>query len=307
MPVAPDVQAFLSRLDEMNAPRYGEQPIDVSRKAMDDGAAAVFGPAPPVAYEETTLPGPGGPVPVRIYRPDAAAGSVVYFHGGGWVIGSTVSHHGPCAALAQKAGCTVISVDYRLAPEHPFPAAVDDAWAATAWAYEARDRLGSSGKVAVVGDSAGGTLAAVSALRARDRGMDLALQVLIYPVTDAGLDTPSYTENANGYWLTRDGMAWFYEQYTPEGDDRFHPDVSPLRAPDVSGVCPALVITAEYDVLRDEGEAYARRLEEAGVPVTLTRYDGVVHGFFRCGQVIAAGNAAGDQVAEAVHQAIAAP
>jgi len=287
MTLDPQAKAFLAKLDELGAPRYGEQPTEVARRAMDDGAAGLFGPLEPVPFEDRTVPGPAGPIPVRVYRPENASGAaLVYFHGGGWVLGSVVSAHGVCATLARGSRCTVVSVDYRLAPEHPFPAAVDDAWAATTWVLEHGAELGAPGPVAVGGDSAGGNLAAVVALRARDRQLPLAFQLLVYPVTDADLDTASYRENAEGYWLTRAGMEWFWDQYIPEGD-RFHPDASPLRAEDVSGTAPALVITAEYDPLRDEGEAYARRLEEAGVPVTVSRYDGLIHAFFRTPAVIA--------------------
>jgi acetyl esterase len=287
MPLSPDVQEFLSKLDEMGAPRYGEQPTDVARQVMEEGAPVLFGPFEPVPFEDRTIPGPGGPIPVRIYRPERAAGALVYFHGGGWVLGNVKTADGVCATLARRARATVISVDYRLAPEHRFPAAVDDAWAATMWAHEARTELGSTGRLAVGGDSAGGNLSAIVARHARDRGIELALQLLVYPVTDADLETGSYRDNASGYWLTRDGMAWFWDQYMPEGD-RFHPDASPLRADDLRGVAPAVVITAEFDPLRDEGEAYADRLEQAGVEVTLKRYDGLVHGFFRCAAVMAA-------------------
>ena len=287
MPLSPDVQDFLTQLDALGAPRYGEQPTEVARGVMEEGAPALFGPFEPVPFDNRTIPGPGGPVPIRIYRPENPTGALVYFHGGGWVLGNISTVDGVCATLARRAGITVISVDYRLAPEHRFPAAVEDAWAATTWAYAKREELGATGRLAIGGDSAGGNLAAVAARRARDEGMTLALQLLVYPVTDADFDTVSYRDNASGYWLTRDGMVWFWDQYLPAGD-RFHPDASPLRADDLADVAPALVITAEFDPLRDEGEAYAARLERAGVPVTLKRYDGLVHGFFRCAAVLAA-------------------
>ena len=305
MPLDPDVREFLTKLDEMGAPRYGEQPIDVQRQVMESGAPALFGPFEPVPAEDGTIPGPGGPIPVRIYRPENPSGVLVYFHGGGWVLGNLNTVDGVCATLARQAGVTVVSVDYRLAPEHPFPAAVDDAWAATAWAHAAREQFGSSGRLAVGGDSSGGNLAAVVARRARDEGMEIVLQLLVYPVTDADLDTVSYLDNASGYWLTREGMVWFWDQYVPEGD-RFHPDASPLRADDVSGVAPSVVITAEFDPLRDEGEAYAARLEQAGVPVTLRRYDGLVHGFYRCRAVLAASADALEVTSAAVAAAMAA-
>jgi acetyl esterase len=291
MPLSPDVQDFLTQLDALGAPRYGEQPPEVARQVMEEGAPALFGPFEPVPFEDRTIPGPGGPIPIRTYRPENPTGALVYFHGGGWVLGNIRTVDGVCATLARRAGITVISVDYRLAPEHRFPAAVDDAWAATTWAYANREQLGATGRLAVGGDSSGGNLAAVAARRAGDKGMALALQLLVYPVTDADLDTVSYRDNANGYWLTRDGMVWFWDLYVPDGD-RFHPDASPLRAGDLGGVAPALVITAEFDPLRDEGEAYATRLEQAGVPVTLKRYDGLVHGFFRCAAVLAASDEA---------------
>ncbi len=287
MPLSPDVQEYLTNLDKMGGVRYGEQPVEVQRQIMEDGAPALFGPFEPVPVEDTTISGPGGPIPVRIYRPENPSGGLVYFHGGGWVLGGIKTADGVCATLARKAGITVISVDYRLAPEHLFPAAVEDAWAAVEWADARRDELGSSGRLAVGGDSSGGNLAAVVARHARDHGMEIAYQLLVYPVTDANLETTSYIDNAAGYWLTRDGMVWFWDQYVPEGD-RFHPDASPLRAEDLSEVAPALVITAEFDPLRDEGEAYAARLKQAGVAVTLKRYDGLVHGFFRCSAVLSA-------------------
>jgi acetyl esterase len=278
----PQARAFLDRLKELGVPGIGELPPEEARTTQDAAAAVVFGPVAEVPCEDRTIPGPAGAIPVRVYRPSADPAPVfVYFHGGGWVLGSLNTHHGVCATLARLAGCVVCSVDYRMAPEHRFPAALDDAWAATTWiAAHAEELGGLPGAVAVGGDSAGGNLAAVCALRARDTGVPLALQLLVYPVTDADLDTSTYAEFADGYFLTRYSMEWFWGHYLPEGD-RFHPDASPLRAEDLSGTAPALVITAEFDPLRDEGEAYARRLEEAGVPVTLSRYDGMIHGFFR--------------------------
>jgi acetyl esterase len=222
------------------------------------------------------------------------------------VLGSLNTHHGVCATLARRSGCIVCSVDYRLAPEHRFPAALDDAWASVEWAHENAEELGAiPGALAVGGDSAGGNLAAICALRARDSGIPIALQLLVYPVTDADLDTSTYREFADGYWLTRYSMEWFWNHYLPDGD-RFVPDASPLRADDVRGTAPALVITAEFDPLRDEGDAYARRLEEAGVPVTLSRYDGMIHGFFRMPGVVDRANDALAEAVEALRAAFAA-
>ncbi len=307
MGLDPQARAFLDRLAELGAPVFGEQPVEEARRAMEDGAAELFGPLEPVAFEDHSLPGPAGPIPVRVYRPGHAQAPVlVYFHGGGWVLGSVVTAHGVCATLARSAGCAVVSVDYRLAPEHRFPAALEDAWAATVWVAEHSEEIGGRpGALAVGGDSAGGNLSAVVALRARAAGLPLALQLLVYPVLDADLDTSSYREFADGYWLTRYAMEWFWEQYLPEGD-RFQPEASPLRASDLAGVALAHVITAEYDVLRDEGEAYARRLAAAGVPVTLSRYDAQIHGFFRLPAVIDRARDALDEAAAALRAALRA-
>ena len=297
MALDPQAQAWLDRMRELGAPGLGEVPPEEARAVQDETAATIFGPVPDVAWEDRSLPGPAGPIPVRVYRPgDEPAPVLAYFHGGGWVLGGLNTHHGVCATLAQLSGCVVCSVDYRLAPEHRFPAAVDDGWASTTWLAEHAEEIGGRpGALAVGGDSAGGNLAAVCALRARDAGLPLALQLLVYPVADADLETSTYREFADGYFLTAYSMHWFWDHYLP-GGDRFHPDASPLRAEDVSGAAPAVVITAGFDPLRDEGEAYARRLEEAGVPVTLTRYDGMIHGFFRMPAVM---DKANDALAEA--------
>jgi acetyl esterase len=299
-------RAYLDRLAVLGAPPLGEQPVDEARRAGEEASAAMFGATVDVPFDDRTLPGPAGPIPVRVYRPrDDPAAVLLYFHGGGWVLGNLVTHHGVCATLARLAGCVVCAVDYRLAPEHVFPAALEDAWAATTWTAEHAEELGGRpGALAVGGDSAGGNLAAVCALRARDAGLRLALQLLVYPVIDADLESPTYREFADGYSLTADTMRWFWEQYLPEGD-RFHPDASPLRAASLAGVAPALVITAECDPLRAEGEAYARRLEEAGVAVTLSRYDGMIHGFFRMPGVIDRANDALDEAARAIRAAFA--
>lgn len=307
MTLDPQARAFLDQMVELGVPGIGELPPDEARAAGDAAAEAVFGPLVEVPCEDRTIPGPAGAVPVRVYRPgDEPAPVLIYFHGGGWVLGSLNTHHGVCATLARLSGCVVCSVDYRMAPEHRFPAAVEDAWASVTWAAENAEELGGvPGALAVGGDSAGGNLAAVCALRARDAGLSLALQLLVYPVTDADLDTSTYLEFAEGYFLTRYSMEWFWGHYLPEGD-RFHPDASPLRAEDVSGTAPALVMTAGFDPLRDEGEAYARRLEAAGVPVTLTRYDGMIHGFFRMPGVMDKASEALAEAAGALRAAFAA-
>ena len=195
---------------------------------------------------------------------------MVYFHGGGWVLGNIESHESICRAIANASGAIVVTVDYRLAPEHRFPAAAQDAYAATSWVAEHAGEFGGDpGRIAVAGDSAGGNLAAVACLLAKDRnGPRMAFQVLIYPITDYNLHNASYSQFAEGYFLTRSEMAWYWEHYVLKRDDRTHPHAAPCRVDDLSGLPPGLVITAEFDVLRDEGEAYARRLQSAGVPVT---------------------------------------
>ena len=307
MPLDPQAQAYLDRMGELGIPGIGELPAEEARAVQDEAAATLFGPVPDVACEDSSLPGPAGEIPVRVYRQSAEPAPVlVYFHGGGWVLGSLNTHHGVCATLAELSGCVVCSVDYRMAPEHRFPAAVEDAWAVTRWVVEhAAEVSGRPGALALGGDSAGGNLAAVCARKARDADLPIALQLLVYPVTDADLETPTYREFADGYFLTRYSMQWFWDHYLPEGD-RFRPDASPLRADDLSGIAPALVITAEFDPLRDEGEAYARRLEEAGVPVTLSRYDGMIHGFFRMPAVMDKANEALAESASALKAAFAA-
>jgi acetyl esterase len=223
-------------------------------------------------------------VAVRVYRssPEPALPVVVFFHGGGWTIGNVDQYDPIARRIANAADAIVVSVDYRLAPEHPFPAPLDDCWHALEWtAKNAATFGGDPGRLAVMGDSAGGNLAAVCALQARDAGgPELALQVLVYPVTDCDFATESYVENGAGYLLEAPRMQWFFDCYTRAGADPTDWRLSPLRAPDLSHVAPAFVLTAEHDPLRDEGEAYARRLLDAGVPVTKHRYDGQIHLFF---------------------------
>jgi acetyl esterase len=212
----------------------------------------------------------------------------VLFHGGGWVLGSIDDADHGCRAITHAATCVVVSVGYRLAPEHRFPAAVEDAYAAVAWVADNQPELGGDGApIAVAGESAGGNLAAAVALLTRDRGgPPLGRQILIYPVTDHTLATHSYQRFGSGYWLTRQAMESFWDHYLPEPEERAQPYAAPLCSPDLDGLPPALIITAEFDVLRDEGEAYAKRLREAGVPVVLSRYDGLIHGFWSCAGVV---------------------
>ncbi|GAA3938133.1 alpha/beta hydrolase [Actinomadura viridis] len=280
MPVHPQTRRFLDIVDSWSRLDGPEPSVEEMRRQV----AAVFPRErrPMAEVRELTVPGEGGAVPVRLYRPvrRSPLPVLVYLHGGGWVVGGPDNVDAVCRDLAAGAGCAVLNVDYRLAPEHPFPAAVRDAWAVTAAAVDEPGRFGADPRaVAVAGDSAGGNLAAAVALLARERGVRLAHQLLVYPVTDTAMDTPSYAEFARGYGLDAAAMARCLRLYRGDADPA-DPLLAPLRAPDLSGAAPATVITAECDVLRDEGEAYARRLEEAGVPAVLRRYEGVVHSFF---------------------------
>jgi acetyl esterase len=253
--------------------------------------------------EERAIPGPGGPLPVRIYWPveGARRPGLVFFHGGGFVLCNLDTHDDTCRSLCVQADCVVVSVDYRLAPEHPFPAGPEDCYAATRWTLENADALGvDARRIAIGGDSAGGCLSAVVAQMARDRsGPKLCFQLMIYPVTDFSFGTPSYKENAEGYFLTTTMMKWFWRHYLAKPEDGAHPYASPLRAQNLKGLPPGLVITAEFDPLRDEGEAYAERLRAAGNDVQLSRYDGMIHGFFGMGAQI-------DRARDAVREAAAA-
>jgi acetyl esterase len=275
--------------------------------------SAMAGEPPEVgSVEDRTVPGPAGDIPVRVYRPDVEgpAPILVFLHGGGWVIGNLDSHDVSCRALCKRAEVVVVSVDYRLAPEHPHPAASDDAWAALTWVAAHGDEVGGdASRLAVGGDSAGGNLAALMALRARDEGGPaLRHQMLIYPVTDLAAETASHVENGEGYFLTTETMRWFIDHYL--GPDRAHgdpadPAISPLRADDLSGLPPAQVLTAEFDPLRDEGDAYAARLAEAGVPVDHVQHPGLVHGFIGMGLLspdcAGAAAAAADRLRAALH------
>lgn len=258
------------------------------------------------------IAGPAGAVPVRLYRPsnDAELPVVVFFHGGGWTIGGIDDYDPVARQIANRSGAIVASVGYRLAPEHPYPAALDDCWAATTWIAEhAAEFGGDPARFALMGDSAGGNIAAVLAQRcARAGGPRPALQVLVYPVVDSDLDTGSYRENGQGYLLDLEQMRWFLDCYGRGGAALDDPAISPLRAADLRdgtlrGIAPALVITAEFDPLRDEGEAYAAALRAAGVEVSQTRYDGMIHAFFGLGAVFDAGRTAVTEAGAALRAA----
>ncbi len=278
MPVDPQIQALLDK--GTGVPATHTLPVDVARRQYEARIALMAPPTEVVAVHEQTIDGPGGPLRLRIYTPPGTGPFplLVFFHGSGFVLCSLDTHDGMCRNLCAGAGCVVASVDYRLAPEHKFPAGVSDCLYASRWvAAHAAQLGGDAERMAVAGDSAGGTMAAVIALRLRDEGGPaLCGQLLMSPVTDYHTPgTPSYEENAEGYGLTRDTMKWFWAHYLNDPSEAAHPHASPLRAPDLSRLPPALVITAEYDPLRDEGERYAYKLTAANVPVTLSRYEGV--------------------------------
>ena len=271
-----------------DAPPIGTVPVEMMRGEAPSQMAALFRMglvSPPVAaVEDLDIPGPTDDLRVRVYTPggEGPYPIVVFFHGGGWVLGDLETHDPMCRALCSGADSVVVSVGYRLAPEHRFPAATDDALAATRWvATHAAEISGDALRIALAGDSAGGNLAAVTTLRIRDEGGPaLRGQLLIYP----GLGypwppTPSYIENAEGYGMTRESATWFWDQYLGGRTYATNPLAAPLLAPDLRGLPSALVITAQYDVLRDEGERYVKRLRAAGVPARFSRYEGVNHRF----------------------------
>jgi acetyl esterase len=293
MPVDPQIQVLLDR--GTGVPATNTLSVAEARKLYEARSALMAPPAEIGAVKEQNIAGPGGALRLRIYRPLSHGPSplgpsplgplplLVFFHGSGFVLCSLDTHDGICRNLCAGAGCIVVSVDYRLAPEAKFPAPLDDCVFATRWAADHADELGADGsRIAIGGDSAGGNLAAATALRLRDEGGPaLCGQLLIYPVTDFHTPgTASYRDNAEGYGLTRDTMIWFWNHYLADPADATNPYASPLRATILARLPPALVVTAEFDPLRDEGEAYAEQLRAAGVPARMSRWDGMNHGFF---------------------------
>jgi acetyl esterase/lipase len=308
----PEVRAVLELVIKAGRPAYNTLSPKEARQLFRETRPAST-PTPPAIglVKDLAADGPLGPIPLRLYRPagvEAAARLpvLVYFHGGGWVIGDLDTHDVLCRQLTSEAGVSVVSVDYRMAPEHKFPAAVDDSWAATRWVVGHADELKvDAARLAVAGDSAGGNLAAVVALLARDQGGPaIRLQVLNYPVTDCNMETGSYREFADGFLLTRVSMQWFFDHYFKTPADAADWRASPLRAPSLAGLPPALIITAGFDPLRDEGEAYAARLRQAGVSVDAVCFGGMIHGFLPMGRLISTANRAVSLVAGALRQAL---
>jgi acetyl esterase len=284
-------------------------PLEQFRATMERQVAETPKLNLPVAkIEDREIAGPGGPIRLRIYTPQGSGPwpLLLHYHGGGWVLGTLDTHDDVCRSLCSLSGSVVVSVDYRRAPEHKHPAAVEDCWTALQWTAESAAAIGGDpNRMGVIGDSAGGNLAAAVALCCRDRkGPRLALQVLIYPVTNYDFDTASYHENADDYGLTRDAMIFFWESYLATSAQGTEPYASPLRAGDLSGLPPALILTAQFDPLRDDGEAYAARLRRAGVPVRLTRYLDMNHGFFMAAAMFDSAHCALQEVADALKEAL---
>jgi acetyl esterase len=308
MTLDPQVKTMLDQLNGLGAPPMHTLPVDQAR-AFASGLAAMGLPSETVAaVDDTKITSPAGGLAVRLYRPEGEGPrpALVYLHGSGWMYGDLEMSDTLCRRLARVSGCIVVAPDYRLAPEHPYPAALEDVAATLEWVAAEAGSLGiDPARLAIGSESAGGNLAAAAALWARDRGGPaLAFQLLICPVLDAGLDTASMTEFADGYLLTRDGMAWLWGHYLTDPAQGDEPYASPLRASSLAGLPPALIVTAGYDPLRDEAEAYGARLVEAGIAADVRRYGGMIHGFFTLAGVIDAAPGAIDETALALAAAL---
>lgn len=323
MPIDSDAQAVLDQYAKFdvppietmspenarNAPTLKNAVEEMTAESVAARAMTVAKPMPPPVGSIThrLIPGPGGDLLARVFTPkgDGPFPVIVYFHGGGWVIANLDVYEPSCRALCNAVEAVVVSVAYRLAPEHKYPAAVEDAHAALQWVIEnARELNGDSSRVAVAGESAGGNLAAVACLKARDEGGRMPVaQLLVYPVTDARMNTPSYQENANAKPLNAAMMPWFWKHYLESESQGREPYASPMMAQDLAGLPPAIVITAQSDPLRDEGELYARRLADAGVSVRSQRFDGVMHEFFGLAGVVGKATEAVGVAAEGLKQA----
>jgi len=309
MPLDPQAQKVVDALAALNLKPFKDSTPAEARESMRSRTAAL-GPFEEVAaVTDHRVPVAGGEITVRVYKP-AGIGPhpvLVFYHGGGWVIGDLYTHDGICRAMVNAAGCAVASVDYRLAPEFKYPVPVEDSYAGLLWVVANATRLGlDPARIAVGGDSAGGNLAAVMSLLARDRrGPRLLLQILVYPVTNYDFGTASYRENATGFVLTTEDMRWFWRHYLSREEQGREMMASPIQAKSLADLPPALVITAGCDPLRDEGEAYAARLRDAGVAVTLTRYPGMFHGFLRMTRILDQSRVLLDEIAGALKKALA--
>ena len=308
MPLDAQVEAVMRARDALGNPPRNQQTPEQAR-ALSESAPLPQGPEV-ARVEDRTVPGPGGDIPVRVYTPpgDGPFPGLAYFHGGGWVIGSIRNSDPTVRRLTVGGGCLTVSVDYRLAPEHKFPAAAEDCYAVTAWMAGNAAALNlDASRLAVTGGSAGGNRAAVVALMARDRGGPALIhQALVYPVIERDYTTKSYLDNGDGPLLTRAGMQWFWNHYMRSDADAEHPYAAPIKADDLSGLPPAHVVTAEYDPLRDEGAAYAERLRQAGVPTVHKDYPGMVHGFFNMWHVVDKADKAVEDVCRELRRAFAA-
>ena len=312
MSLDPDAETLLAMIRAAGrAPMETLSPDEARRQLSAGRAVTQPDPQDVAEVRDLSCPGPHGAIPLRVYRPMGTAAAdvlpvLVYYHGGGWLLGDLDLHDVACRHYANAAKCRVVSVDYRMAPEYKFPAAVDDCAAATGWVVAQADALGIDRKrLAVGGDSAGGNLAAVIALMARDGDLPaVAFQLLVYPVTDLGMTHDWYKRVTEGVPLTSRTMDWFIDHYLPGSKDRVDWRASPLRAPDLSGVAPALVLTASYDPLCDEGVAYAERLEREGVRVIHLHFSDQLHGFVGQGRIIRAGTMALEMMAAALKRAL---
>lgn len=305
----PQARAFIDLVEAGGVPPLQTMEPTEIRKLQAAFVPQLAGTLEPVAHvEDSEIPGPGGPIPIRTYRPNAPRGLIVWIHGGGWSIGSIDTADAACRALARRTPCTVVSIGYRLAPEHKFPAALDDVRTAVRWIWGHTETLGAGpGRVAIGGDSSGGAMAAAATLDARNGGgAAFCHQVLVYPVTDNDMTRPSYREFSSGYLITVDEIRWYLTNYLRTPHDADNPLVCPLRAASLSGLPPATIVLAECDPLRDDGEAYAARLSAEGVPVELKRYEGMIHGFFTMPGVLDRARDAYEDVSSGLRRAFAA-
>jgi len=310
MPIDPAARVLIDAM-AVGFPKLHEMPSGTeARRRIVEAMHDVEPEREPIHHvEDRTIAVDGGEIAVRIYRPSADDGLpvVVFFHGGGWVLCDLDSHDAMARRMANTSGCIVVATDYRLAPEYRFPTAANDCYAALCWAAENASTFGGDpSRLAVFGDSAGGNLAAAVAQMARDTGTpNLRLQILAYPVIDAACDTTSHRTIGRDYMLWTEEVQWTWQQYLSKPADGDHPYASPSRAASLAGLAPALVITPEFDPLRDEGEAYARALDAAGVPTQHTRYDGMFHSFLTFTNLLPAADRAHEQIADALRSAFA--